>query len=215
MPTSAPKQKQLQQEVAASLGRSGAATHGPAPPAHPILHLQRTIGNQAVGRLLQAKLDDHQTHPRIDKATGLRLQTKLKVNELGDIYEQGAERVTNQVMGAPGHSSVSGAPPRIQRVSGQPNGQVDAVPASVDQVLGSPGRPLEPMLRQDMEQRFGHDFSQVRVHTGAAAEQSAREVNSDAYTVGHDVVFGAGRFAPAAREGRHLLAHELTHVMQQ
>ena len=92
---------------------------------------------------------------------------------------------------------------------------MDAAPASVDQVLASPGRPLEPALRQDMEQRFGHDFSRVRVHSGAAAEQSAQDVNANAYTVGNNIVFGAGRFAPGTHEGRRLIAHELTHVVQQ
>ena len=118
-------------------------------------------------------------------------------------------------MATPAHPAVSGAPPRIQRFSGQSNGQMDAAPASVDQALASPGRPLEPALRQDMEQRFGHDFSRVRVHSGAAAEQSARDVNAHAYTVGHNIVFGAGRFAPGTHEGRRLIAHELTHVVQQ
>jgi len=66
-----------------------------------------------------------------------------------------------------------------------------------------------------MGQRFGHDFSQVRVHTGTAAEQSARDVNAHAYTVGHNIVFGSGRFAPGTHDGRRLLAHELTHVVQQ
>jgi hypothetical protein len=66
-----------------------------------------------------------------------------------------------------------------------------------------------------MEQRFGHDFSRVRVHVGSAAEQSAREVSARAYTVGSDVVFGAGAFAPRTREGQRLIAHELTHVVQQ
>ena len=70
-------------------------------------------------------------------------------------------------------------------------------------------------LQQDMGQRFGHDFSRVRVHTGRAAEQSARDVNAHAYTVGHNIAFGAGRFAPGTYEGRRLLAHELTHVVQQ
>jgi hypothetical protein len=66
-----------------------------------------------------------------------------------------------------------------------------------------------------MGQRFGHDFSRVRVHSGGAAEQSAREVNAHAYTVGHDIVFGAGRFSPGTHEGQRLIAHELTHVVQQ
>jgi hypothetical protein len=75
--------------------------------------------------------------------------------------------------------------------------------------------PLTLALRQDMEQRFGHDFSRVQVHSGVAAEQSARDVNAYAYTVGHKIVFGAGRYAPATQEGRRLIAHELTHVVQQ
>ena len=143
------------------------------------------------------------------------LQTKLTINEPGDIYEQEADRIADQVMATPASTGVSGAPPRIQRFSGQSSGHMDTAPASVDQALASPGRPLEPTLRQDMEQRFGYDFSRVRVHSGGAAEQSARDVNAHAYTVGHDIVFDAGRFAPGTHEGRRLIAHELTHVVQQ
>lgn len=149
------------------------------------------------------------------KKKRLGLQTKLTVNKPGDIYEQESDRIADQVMAAPVHPSVSGALPRIQRFSGQSNGRMDAAPRSVDQVLASPGRPLELALRQEMEERFGHEFSRVRVHTGAAAERSARDVNANAYTVGYDMVFGAGGFAPGTQEGRRLIAHELTHVVQQ
>jgi hypothetical protein len=143
------------------------------------------------------------------------LQTKLRVNEPGDAYEQEADRVAEQVSAKPAHADVSGAPQRIQRLSGQSSGRIGATPPSVERVLASPGRPLEPALRQDMEQRFGHDFSRVRVHSGGVAEQSALEVNAHAYTVGHNIVFGAGRFAPETQDGRRLIAHELTHVVQQ
>jgi hypothetical protein len=142
------------------------------------------------------------------------LQTKLKVGEPGDIYEREADRIADQVMAMPAHHAVSSGPPRIQRFSGQSNGQIGAAPARVDHALSSSGTPLELALRQDMEQRFGHDFSRVRVHSGAAPEQSARDVNAHAYTVGHDIVFGAGQFAPRTHDGRKLLAHELTHVVQ-
>lgn len=91
----------------------------------------------------------------------------------------------------------------------------DTAPASVERALASSGRPLEPVLRQDMEQRFGHDFSGVRVHSGSAAAQSARELNALAYTAGRDIVFDTGKFAPSTSDGRRLLAHELTHVVQQ
>jgi hypothetical protein len=66
-----------------------------------------------------------------------------------------------------------------------------------------------------MEARFGYDFSHVRVHTDAKAEESVRAVSALAYTVGRDIVFGTGQYAPATNTGRHLLAHELTHVIQQ
>lgn len=145
----------------------------------------------------------------------LGLQAKLTVNEPRDIYEQEADRVADQVMAAPTPANVRSAPLQIQRFSGPAHAQTDAAPASVGQTLASPGRPLEPLLRQDMEQRFGHDFSTVRVHADAAAEQSARDVNAQAYTLGHSIVFGAGQFAPGTAEGRRLIAHELTHVVQQ
>jgi hypothetical protein len=103
----------------------------------------------------------------------------------------------------------------IQRFTGQPTGEMGPAPASVDEALASPGRPLEPALRQDMEQRFGHDFSRVRVHLDSRAAASAREVGALAYTVGRDVVFAQGQFAPHSQEGRRLLAHELTHTVQQ
>jgi hypothetical protein len=85
----------------------------------------------------------------------------------------------------------------------------------VREVLASPGKALEPATRVFMESRFARDFSQVRVHTDARAAESARAVDAAAYTLGQHVVFGAGQYAPATREGRRLLAHELTHVVQQ
>jgi hypothetical protein len=143
------------------------------------------------------------------------IQAKLVIDQPGDEYEREADRIAG-MMAAPAHYALGGAPPpHIQRFGGRLAGQLDVAPASVDQALASPGRSLEPALRQDMEQRFGHDFSRVRIHTGALAEQSARDVMARAYTVGHDIVFGAGRLVPGTQEGRRLIAHELTHVVQQ
>jgi Domain of unknown function (DUF4157) len=88
-------------------------------------------------------------------------------------------------------------------------------PPIVHDVLHSPGRPLEPAARAQMEARFGHDFSQVRVHTDAMAAESARAVSAAAYTVGRNVVFAGGRYRPDTAEGRSLVAHELAHVVQQ
>ncbi len=92
---------------------------------------------------------------------------------------------------------------------------VEAVPPIVHQVLSSPGRPLDPEASGFMEPRFGHDFQRVRVHTDGRATASAQAVGARAYTVGNDIVFGAGQYAPTTKQGRRLLAHELTHVVQQ
>jgi hypothetical protein len=89
------------------------------------------------------------------------------------------------------------------------------VPPIVHEVLRSPGQPLDSKTRAFMEPRFGHDFSRVRVHTDAKAAESARAVNALAYTVGHDMVFGVMQHSPQTTKGTKLLAHELTHVIQQ
>ena len=88
-------------------------------------------------------------------------------------------------------------------------------PSIVDDVLRSPGQPLDSESRGFMEERFGYDFSSVRVHADQQAQRSADETNADAYTVGQDIVFASGRYAPQTPAGQELLAHELTHVVQQ
>lgn len=107
----------------------------------------------------------------------------------------------------------------LQRSSLSPSGRgldgKGAVPPIVHEVLRSPGQPLDRATLAFMESRFGHDFSRVRVHTDTRAVESAREVSALAYTVGRDVAFGAGQYTPGTAGGRRLLAHELTHVVQQ
>jgi len=88
-------------------------------------------------------------------------------------------------------------------------------PPIVHDVLRSPGQPLDRATRALLEPPFGHDFSRVRIHADAKAAESARAVAAHAYTVGSSIVFGAGRYAPGTESGRRLLAHELTHVVQQ
>jgi Domain of unknown function (DUF4157) len=103
----------------------------------------------------------------------------------------------------------------LQRKS--PNGS--CVPATappiVDDVLAESGQPLDSATREFMETRFGYDFGRVRIHTDTKAAESTRAVNAHAYTVGDDVVFGAGRYVPSTAEGQKLIAHELAHVVQQ
>jgi hypothetical protein len=94
------------------------------------------------------------------------------------------------------------------------NVPIDA-PQIVSDVVSEPGHPLDPLVRSFMEPRFGHDFTHVRIHTGTRAAESARAANAVAYTVGQDVVFGEGAYRPEADTGRRLIAHELTHVIQQ
>ncbi|MES1161724.1 MAG: DUF4157 domain-containing protein, partial [Rhizobacter sp.] len=118
--------------------------------------------------------------------------------------------------GAGGECDSCAAKALLQRhshSSAQP--QHDAWPSSVDDTLSRAGRPLDADTRGFMEERFGHDFSGVRVHDDSAAAASAREVDAQAYTVGQHLVFGDGQYQPHSEPGRHLLAHELAHTVQQ
>ncbi len=157
------------------------------------------------------------------------LQTKLVVNSPGDIYEQEAERVAEQVVRTPElrvqractcGGSCDGCRKKKQvrtlqmKSDAASSGHIGA-PASVNEVLRSPGQPLDSATRAFMEPRFGSDFSQVRVHSDQHASQSASEIHARAYTVGQNIVFADNHFSPASAEGQRLLAHELTHVVQQ
>lgn len=102
----------------------------------------------------------------------------------------------------------------LRRSAAPGAGSVSRVPPFVHDVVSSPGRPLDAATRSFMEPRFGHDFSKVRIHTDAKAAESADAVNAHAYTVGRDIVFAQGRYSTGA-QSRQLLAHELTHVVQQ
>lgn len=102
-----------------------------------------------------------------------------------------------------GQPSVTASAPRL------------SPPSIVHHALGSGGQPLDAGARAFFESRMGHDFSRVRIHTGSTAAESADAVGALAYTVGPDIVFGAGRYAPSTTDGRALLAHELVHTMQQ
>lgn len=109
---------------------------------------------------------------------------------------------------------------RLQRLAGnEATGElVEEAPARspvLDVVGSGGGSPLEPGVRADMEARLGSDFGDVRVHTDSVASESARAVGAHAYTVGSDVVFQRDRYDPASDAGRTMLAHELTHVVQQ
>jgi hypothetical protein len=107
---------------------------------------------------------------------------------------------------------------RVQRSPSAGRGGPDAardLESTVGAGLRGGGRPLDPSTRVDMEARLGHRFDAVRVHSDEHASASAQALDARAYTVGRDIVFGSGQYAPETQTGRQLLAHELTHVVQQ
>ncbi|MFL6254514.1 MAG: DUF4157 domain-containing protein [Pyrinomonadaceae bacterium] len=191
------------------------------------LHLQRTFGNQAGQPKSHGPAHDFSRIPvRVDAP--VKLRAKLRVNSPGDALEQEADQVAEQVMRLPdtqvlrrkctcdeGHAcdECGQTAPLVQRQATSDVAGTDA-PQIVNEVLRSPGLPLDHATRSFMEPRFGHDFSRVRVHTDARAAASARAVNALAYTVGQDLVFNQGQYRPGTTEGKRLLAHELTHVAQ-
>ncbi len=144
------------------------------------------------------------------------LQAKLTINQPGDVYEQEADRVAEEVMrmpagGTPGtHEDM----PVMRKESSGGQASHDAPPV-VQQALSSGGQPLDAGTQETMGAHFGLDFRRVRVHTDGQSGESAQAINARAYTVGSDIVFGEGQYRPETGEGQRLLAHELTHVVQQ
>jgi len=156
------------------------------------------------------------------------IQPKLTLGAPNDVYEKEADRVADQVMRMSDEEvRTSPAPPSVQRLcseceeelrakpaNGSPN-PAAVVPPIVHEVLRSPGQPLDAETRSFFEPRFGQDFGDVRLHTDARAAESARRLQALAYTVGRNVVFGAGAYASCTPSIQKLLAHELAHVVQQ
>ena len=143
------------------------------------------------------------------------LQTRLAIGAGNDPLEHQADRIADEVLAGQTPEAAGDARAPLHRAAGGSPAPAQDAPASVHDTLASPGRALEPALRHDMEQRFGHDFSRVRVHADSLADRSAQDVNANAYTAGSHVAFAAGRYSPETDSGRRLLAHELAHVVQQ
>lgn len=137
---------------------------------------------------------------------------RLHVGEAGDAFEHEASRAAEQALARRGGRDA--AAPVLGAAAPARSSTPVAAPASVERVLTGHGSALPSALRREMEQGFGQDFSRVRLHAGAAAEHSARELRADAYAVGPHLVFGAGRFQPSTAGGRQLIAHELAHTLQ-
>jgi hypothetical protein len=162
-------------------------------------------------------------HATVANQTGQRLleqgkiQASLSISQPDDPAEREAERVAEQVMRMSAAESPvdPGVAEGINRkgtsgqtvVLGEAEKQIQSVTAG--------GKSLSPATRSYFETRFGRDFGDVRVHTGPQADRAARSINAEAFTQGSDVVFKTGSYTPNSRRGRMLLAHELTHVVQQ
>lgn len=181
----------------------------------------------------------------IEAGERLGVQAKLAIGQPGDKYEQEADRVAEQVMRMPDPNPLARVslvnsnlpfaahplPVQKQEVKEEDeekkkgkiqakgeSGQTPRVTAELEQQLQvsqGRGQPLPEETRSFMESRFGQDFSQVRVHAGSKAAQMNRALNAQAFTHRQDVYFGAGKYSPESSEGKRLLAHELTHVIQQ
>jgi uncharacterized protein DUF4157 len=139
------------------------------------------------------------------------IQTKkAEVSLLGDPLEREADAVADRVIGTPEPA------PTHRTGAGQKSSR--APPAAVGtthDVVSSQGRALDPSTRVFFESRFQHDFSRVRIHDSSTAAEAARCIGARAFTTGWDISFASGQYSPATNSGRRLLAHELTHVLQQ
>jgi hypothetical protein len=157
----------------------------------------------------------HRTVPRVaETLAGTRLQPSLPMGTPGDRFEREADSVAEAVMRMPESATASPSPPPAAGAPPPPKPPSSgARPSSL--LAGSAGRPLAASARAFFEPRFGADFSGVRVHHDEAAGELARDLHARAFAVGPDLVFAPGQFAPETTRGRHLLAHELTHVLQQ
>ena len=198
-----------------------------------IIHLQRTIGNQAVQRLMRSNI-------RFNFAN-IPIKPKLKISQPGDAYEQEADRLAEQVMRMSDSDSITSVVPNkeeginrrcaacemnedaeeqelnISLKQSTPSNleTTDETAKEISDVRSSGGSSLDNNTKEFMESRFGYALSRVRIHTDAKAAESANSINASAYTIGNDVVFGEGQYQPNTLEGRGLLAHELAHVVQQ
>lgn len=169
-----------------------------------------------------------QRPPTVPAALPWFIQASLRVGAVDDPLEREADHIADQVTqtGSPAalqRSCCDGkATPcaectderEVRRKSASAIGRFDA-PANVSTALHGPGVPLAPKARTSMERALGYSFGEVRIHADPCATQSADDIRADAYTVGRDVVFASGRYAPDTPSGQRLLAHELVHVIQQ
>jgi hypothetical protein len=184
-------------------------------------HIGSTQGNRHLSKVVSAI----KSTPSKPQATPAPLiQTKLTVSEPGDQYEEEADRVADRVMrmaapppppaGEDEENKPGGLPPLVQASADGAPAVTPGLEASIHQLKGT-GHPLPDTERTFFEERLNVDLSNVRVHTGPDAVQTSRDLRARAYTRGSDIAFNEGEYQPGSSDGRRLLAHELTHVVQQ
>ena len=199
---------------------------------NPLWHRLATRSDPA--RLSRAR--DESTEPGVDRPGGLSLQRKPTIGAADDPYEREADRVAQRVMSMPRPEVIPGnseSMPTTREARGAaepPAATISRLPARVPadrqasfepgaefeaRLSASEGSPLPASAREFMEPRFEADFSAVRLHTGREAAQLNRAVRARAFTHGHDIYLGEGRDNVESSAGRQLLAHELTHTIQQ
>lgn len=155
------------------------------------------------------------------KMLGHSLQAKLRINEPDDEFEQEADRVAVQVMDMPVEQIEGGVrqsqswSPVQRRADRSSTAFGEPAPRLLANILAASGQPLDRETRAFFEPRFGHDFGFVRIHADQEAAASAHAVHAMAYTLGSHIVFAAGHYSPTTKQGRRLVAHELSHVLQQ
>jgi hypothetical protein len=148
------------------------------------------------------------------------VQAKLAISQPGDVYEQEADRAAEIVMRMPdlnveiGGETDEDTPLVLRKATAEHNVATPDFESQLATLRGS-GQALPAQLRSTFEQRFSYDFSQVRLHIDAHAASLARAINARAFTIGSDIVFGTSEYTPTTPAGQKLLAHELTHVIQQ
>lgn len=222
MRTFAQKPKGTQQTTSAKSTKPSRSFVGQSRDVQYILHLQRTIGNQSVLKLLQTTTDNVDTSSATSISTRFShdfsqipvhasvqrsIQPKLKVGCQGDKYEQEADQVADRVVQLKlpegGNSGETGSHSTLQNIEAQ------IQPGS------SLGKPLDTSTNNEMIRKIGFDFSGVRIHTEEPAVYLNKRLNARAFTYGSDIFFNKGEYNPNSFSGKKLLAHELTHVVQQ
>ncbi len=228
-PSSAARKAPNQGSTALILQRMDAAPQTIRPAD--ILHLQRAIGNRATERIVQAKLKLGPAGDQYEQEADRVAQQVVHASRQPDVQRAGVDEDELQAKPLEGRISqlrraylasagVQRAGMEEEELQAAPNhglegGDVDTDVARSIQSAKGGGAPLHDGVRSSMEKGFGADFGGVRVHTGGQADALNRSLNARAFTTGNDIFFGQGQYNPGSSGGQELIAHELTHTVQQ